>query len=101
MATPGLGEDTANQPTKHRAKSGKQEHRAELVWFEAKLGVRRGKHSPTPGISTGRGSSSSTDVRESTNILLWEAAEQAVVAVEGGRKGNSQLQAQGREGCQL
>lgn len=71
--------------------------------IEAKLGVRRGKaqQSPTPGISMEWGSSSSMDVGDSTTILLWKAAEQAMVVVEGGRKGNFQLQAQGREGCQL
>lgn len=94
-------EETQHSSQQSTGQRGKQEHSAELALFEAKLGVRKAQQSPTPGISTGWGSSSSTDVGESTNILPWKAAEQAIVAVEGGRKGNPQLQAEGREGCQL
>lgn len=48
MGTPQQEGDTALWPTKHRSKCGKQEHSAELTLFEAKLGVRRGKHSKAP-----------------------------------------------------
>lgn len=35
------GRRHSSPANKHRAKRGEQEHRAELTWFEAKLGVRR------------------------------------------------------------
>lgn len=89
MATPQQEGDTALQPTKHRSKCGEQEPSAELALFEAMLGIRRenAQQSSTPGIWTGWGSSSSRDAGESTNILLWKAAEQAMGAVkEEGRE---------------
>lgn len=59
---------------------------------QAEPGARRGGHGEGSGWGhESHGSSSSADVGESTGILRGKAAERAPVAVEGGRKGNSQL----------
>lgn len=72
------------------------------LFFEAGLGVRRERHcKASVRVVAGGGSTSSADVGESTNILHGKVAERGTAAVEGGRKGNSQLWALGGEGCQL
>lgn len=88
---------------KSKSKGGTQEHSGELrLYFEAGLGVRRERHcEASVWVVAGGGSTSSADVGESTNILHGKVAERGTVAVEGGRKGNSQSWVLGGEGCQL
>ena len=89
--------------TKRKSKGGKQEHSGELTAVEAELGVRRGKHSKASARESQQGEAACP-------AQMWGRAQtscsgkqqnRATVAVEGGRKGNSQLRARGGEGCQL
>lgn len=89
--------------TKRTSKGRKQEHSGELTLFEAELGVGRGRHSKAlfwesqqgeaapPARMWGRAQTSCSEKQQN----------RAMVAVEGGRKGNSQLWVQGGEGCQM
>lgn len=68
--------DAALLPTKHKSKGGKQERSGEPTLREAKLGVRRGKHSKALDQESRQGEAAHpADVGESTNILHGKATE--------------------------